>query len=267
MPDGNEPRLDRFARTFAGGLSRRDALRKIGVAMVGGAGATVALTEPASAAGPVKCAKGQTTCCNATCGTVCVNAATDVFHCGGCGIVCPTPKNGSAVCANSTCGVACNTGYSACGGACVDTTSDPNNCGTCGTVCTSGTCTGGKCGSPIGSSCNSDNGCISGHCAGGICCATACTATGVCGPTGACMNDGTACAYATTTTQCGVQTCTGSTQTNAAYCNGNGTCAAATTTDCSPYGCGPTACKTSCANDTDCVAGAICSNSHCVAAV
>lgn len=45
----------------------------------------------------------------------------------------------------SACGPG-GTGGTVCGGACIDTTSDSNNCGACGNVCSSGqTCTNGTC--------------------------------------------------------------------------------------------------------------------------
>jgi sugar lactone lactonase YvrE len=85
------------------------------------------------------------------------STVADVNNCGGCGIVCATPPNGSAVCASGACTVsACDTGYADCDGneqnGCeADVRLDAGNCGGCGNACgappnaTAG-CTGGICG-------------------------------------------------------------------------------------------------------------------------
>src|SRR5207253_227100 len=50
----------------------------------------------------------------------------------------------------------------------------------------------------------------------------------------------------------------------AASCNGAGLCPAPVTTNCTPFTCGATACKTSCVADTDCITGDFCSAGVCV---
>jgi hypothetical protein len=85
------------------------------------------------------------------CGSECVDAETDVTHCGACGTVCPFPPNGSAVCLNERCAINCESPLIQCGNECVDRRSDPNNCGVCGYRCPAGpcqtaTCSAGMCG-------------------------------------------------------------------------------------------------------------------------
>jgi hypothetical protein len=51
--------------------------------------------------------------------------ATDVDHCGGCGIVCGAPPNASATCSENVCGFTCNAGYKPDGiGGCIASLSD-----------------------------------------------------------------------------------------------------------------------------------------------
>jgi hypothetical protein len=124
--------------------------------------------------------------------------------------------------------------------------------------------------------------CNSGFCAQGVCCSTACaglcascalagsvgtcasvpagqdplnqcTDAGAasCGTDGTC-NGGGACRMYGAGTQCVAPSCTGSTLTSQRTCNGTGTCQAATTSSCVPYGCNATSCKTTCAATSDC---------------
>src|SRR6267378_8587170 len=58
-----------------------------------------------------------------------------------------------------------------------------------------------------------------------------------------------ACGYPGVSTQCRAASCAAGTAVPAGSCNGTGTCPSAATTQCTPYVCGPTACKTSCAGD------------------
>jgi hypothetical protein len=76
--------------------------------------------------------------------------------------------------------------------------------------------------------------------------ATTCGLDGFCDGGGACRK------YASGT-QCAAATCTGSTLTSSATCNGGGTCSTPTTSSCSPYVCGTGACKTTCATNADCL--------------
>ncbi|HEY6475949.1 MAG TPA: hypothetical protein VI456_05160, partial [Polyangia bacterium] len=85
--------------------------------------------------GGVCCASGQVNCTG-----VCVTTTNDVSNCGGCGIKCTAPTNGTVTCSASACVPACGTaGTTLCGSACVTTASDVNNCGACGTKCTAPT--------------------------------------------------------------------------------------------------------------------------------
>ena len=168
---------------------------------------------------------------------------------------------------------------------------------TCGSNadCTSpNVCNNGSCGlAPNGASCGNKNQCLSGNCTEGVCCNTACsglstgtctscvvqnhvgTCTNVpiggndpggrctksvttsCGLSGTCDGGGK-CDYWDTNISCRNQSCSGSTQSNAAYCDGNGTCNASTTKDCGNYACNGASCKTSCTADTDCKSGVKC---------
>jgi len=100
------------------------------------------------------------TCPGTTCGSRCVDMATDPLHCGACG---------AAVCALEICrggAPKCAPGYESCGGSgsaclgCKNLKSDPDNCGGCGNrcdpatgqLCVDGACTfsfTGTCPSPL----------------------------------------------------------------------------------------------------------------------
>jgi hypothetical protein len=196
--------------------------------------------------------------------------------------------NGSGTC---TTGTTTNCSPYTCG-----TTACRTSC-TDNTQCVSGyQCAGGQCKQVNGSSCTSGSQCASGECWDGVCCNTNCS--GICrrcdfsGAVGTCSfatpgtdpdNDctqsvsttcgldgqcgaGGVCRYWDTTTLCQASSCTGNTQTNTKLCNGSGTCVwpGTQTTDCSPYRCGATTCKTSCTADTDCIGGYYCAAPTCV---
>ena len=147
-----------------------------------------------------------------------------------------------------------------------------------------------------GGSCGRDGECASGHCVDGVCCDTACQgacmacsaelssgANGVCSPTAAgtdpddecsssdattCGQDGEcdgagACRRHAAGTPCAASTCGGTTQTNGKTCDGSGTCESNGTTDCSPFKCGTTSCRSSCTSDTHCVSTSFCSGNQC----
>src|SRR5262249_9144628 len=54
------------------------------------------------------------------------------------------------------------------------------------------------------------------------------------------------------------QSCTGSTKTLAANCDGAGSCPTASTVSCSPYVCSTTDCFATCTGDTNCTSGNFC---------
>jgi hypothetical protein len=150
-------------------------------------------------------------------------------------------------------------------------------------VCISGVCMGQL---ANGLACTGNGDCKSGFCFDGYCCNGSCTgqcqacdvtpgqclqvsgaprngraacnsAGTTCG--GQCGSKLTSCDYPTS--QCRPQSCSGSTETFAANCDGNGACPAAQTKSCSPFVCGGNACQTSCTGDGDCVSGDYCNGS------
>jgi hypothetical protein len=172
----------------------------------------------------------------------------------------------------------------------------------CGTRCTDATqcqtgffCAAGACQvrRPAGQMCTTAAECATGQCVDGVCCATACGmpchacnlagALGTCTPVPAgqdpgndcpedaasgCQRDGACngrggCRLHAATVECAAPACSGSIATPARRCNGLGVCAAAATTDCSPFVCGGAACKTACASAADCKAGLVCRDLRC----
>ena len=164
--------------------------------------------------------------------------------------------------------------------------------------CTAGNyCAGGMC-APLkmnAGSCSADNQCGSGHCTDGVCCNQACggqceacdsaghvgSCTAVSGAThgarpscasddsscgGSCDGtDRTACSYPASTVSCVTASCTSGVETHAASCSGTGQCSQASTAMCGAFGCGDTACKTSCSTDADCGADSFCTSGVCQA--
>ncbi len=134
---------------------------------------------------------------------------------------------------------------------------------------------------------------MSGFCAQGVCCGTACggtcqscalagtvgTCTNVtagqdplnqcadlgatsCSTDGACNGSG-ACRLYGAGAQCAAATCAGTTFTPARTCNGTGTCQTATTSSCAPFACGAGVCRTTCATTADCASPNTCSGTSC----
>jgi len=121
--------------------------------------------------------------CETCGGGACVDTASDVAHCGECGLACATgatceasscqcvagqtacttqcatlesdpshcgacdnPCQGALVCSLSDCKTSCDPGLTQCGRACVDPNTHPNHCGGCDVDCgLGGTCVAGSC--------------------------------------------------------------------------------------------------------------------------
>jgi hypothetical protein len=209
-------------------------------------------TSPACASGScsLPCATGFVDCDNNKQSDGCeIDATTDPNNCGGCGSYCSS-SNITLSCGSGLCNGNCTAGFADCdnnkrsNGCETGTTNDNNNCGACGSVCVGGaTCTAGVCAYAQGHACASFNQCLTGHCADGYCCDTACS------------GDCNAC--------------------SAAYkgSGSNGTCGfAAARTDpksaclSSKYLCNGTqsSCPTSCNANLDCTGGATCLSNLCV---
>ncbi len=131
--------FDELAKAVAGGVSRREALRRLGGGL---AAALLASLDQGKA-----WSQGNSDCAHfCQClppgperGQCVSDAAHGTGLCaaceGDCARLCHTPSGASICCAGgptSTC----------CGGGCTDTTTDANNCGTCGQVCPPAMCVG-----------------------------------------------------------------------------------------------------------------------------
>ncbi|HEY3353623.1 MAG TPA: dickkopf-related protein, partial [Polyangia bacterium] len=186
------------------------------------------------------------------------------YVCTGTSPSCPGSCNDDSVCAGT---FYCNTATHQCvpklakGAGC----GAPNQC-QAGLYCVDGFCCDSLCNQQCGA-CN-----VGGH--QGTCFPVtgapvggraACAGSGTCG--GQC--DGTTintCTFPGAATQCRAASCASGVGTLAGGCDGAGACPAATTVSCGPYVCGPTACRATCASDTDCAAGSYCdAGGHCVA--
>ncbi len=198
--------------------------------------------------------------------------------------------NGSGSCnagGTSSCGL-----YQCGPNACLASCSADANC-VGSAYCAGGTCQAKK---GNGSACASANQCTAGACVDGVCCETACgglcnacigsktgLSDGKCGAVSAgtdpdsectdqgvasCGNNGvcdgaSACQKYPSGSVCVGASCSSGTQSSARVCNGSGTCNSATTSGCSPYQCGASACATFCVSDASCVAGHYCTSGSC----
>ncbi len=190
-------------------------------------------TDQGTDGGASLCQASQTLCNN-----MCVNTASDVYNCGGCGNACGPAQNcavavcrcvdglqdcgggcvslqsnpqncgacGTAcgagqVCNRAACAAACDTGLTNCSGACVNPLNDPFNCGTCGTACGAGqSCLAGTCTCPNGQPvCNGQCTDVMSNNANCGSCGTAC-ATGQQCVNGACQGGASNVTGSTTTT-------------------------------------------------------------------
>lgn len=147
-----------------------------------------------------------------------------------------------------------------------------------------------------GENCQAGAQCSTGFCVDGSCCESACSggcqacsgeltaaASGTCAPVfvgtdpdndcsdqgpASCGDDGKcdgagACRKYGSTAICQAATCSGSTQTNAKTCDGNGQCVTNGATECAPYQCGGSTCATSCGSASNCVSGSFCTSGVC----
>jgi hypothetical protein len=163
----DESRLDVLARGLAAGMSRREALRAGGAALIG-----AAMITPADAVAKLtghcphgrvhchgKCCpkgevclppkhKGGTRRCgcpkhHTRCAGKCVDTKSNVHNCGACGHSCGAGQT----CTGGVC-TGCPAGMVSCSGVCVTLASDHQNCGACGHACASvEVCASGKCAS------------------------------------------------------------------------------------------------------------------------
>lgn len=258
------------------------------------------LANGAACGGPGDCASLRCVdgvCCDKICNGPCeaCNVAGSVGTCSG---VTGSPTKGHPACAPYK---ACVSGV--CASSC---TTDGDCCGTAAACCTDASCPGTFAGAycngsacvakkAAGVACTADGQCLSGACADGVCCNVACAgqceACDVAGKVGTCSpvsgtphgtrsacdgaggtcgarcngTDRKACTFPPATTSCGADTCAAGVETHARKCDGIGHCGDVPKV-CGAYGCGPTACRTSCAATSDCAAGFVCKGTACVPA-
>jgi hypothetical protein len=168
---------------------------------------------------------------------------------------------------------------------CRTTCTQDSDCVTTGTP--GNYCAGGKCVAKKadGTMCANNDECGSGSCVESVCCHTAgcgqcqscalaghlgqCTLVdaGMLDPSGTCKNQGSMgcgttgacdsvgkCAYQDGSVMCAAAMCSGADLLSARFCDGKGTCATGTATDCTPFSCNASmiACFSTCADDTSC---------------
>jgi len=189
-----------------------------------------------------------------------------------------------------TSGTACTTGHCV-DGVCCATASCVGSCALAGHK--------GTCALVVGSACTVAGECGTGHCVDGRCCDAACDgqceacdvagALGTCSPIGAAPHgaraacdagsgkpctarscDGardrkTCAAFAEgPTTTCAAPRCNATKFFPASTCDGAGTCAVAPETNCAPYRCDASGCRTMCRDTDDCADDFVCKSGACV---
>jgi hypothetical protein len=173
---------------------------------------------------------------------------------------------------------------------------------TCDKECATGFCQEGVCcggaaceSRPAGAPCTNANQCESNFCADGVCCNVACDGACVscglpdregecvsvpagmpdvhgvcrsdapesCGQSGLCNGQG-GCAKYGAGSPCGIPSCSNTnTLTPASECDGEGACIKSTAITCAPFGCEGGNCRSTCTDDSQCVAPATCINGSC----
>ena len=225
-------------------------------------------------AGSCRLYTAGTECAAGRCQTTTEFAASTCDGAGTCRAGASRTCPGGGTCMGTSCGSSCST---------------DGNCQT-GFFCDQNVCRAKR---SRGAACTGPAQCASGFCADGVCCATACTETchacnagsnvGTCTPVaagqdprnvcptdpaascarnGACNGAG-ACQFYAAGSSCGSSTCSGTTETPAATCNGLGTCTPAAARDCGGFTCGGSACYTSCSSGAQCNAGYSCAGTSC----
>jgi hypothetical protein len=220
-------------------------------------------------------------CCNVACTGQC--QACDVAgSVGTCTAVASGPAHGTRPsCAPYLCAA----------GACATTCASKADCAA-GSYCDATKhCVAEK---PNGLACGAAGECTSGLCVDGVCCNAACAgqceACDVPGSLGTCRavtgashgarvacaagtgatcnaqrcdgSDRSACHFTTSATTCSANACAGGVETHASSCDGAGACADVPRS-CGAFVCGATACKTTCATKSDCLAGYSCVGGAC----
>jgi hypothetical protein len=160
-----DQRFDAFARSLAGRVSRRTAMKAGIISALGGlvaVGSSTLSTEAAACSGlGTRCTK-DSACCSGHCDTATgtCTCGTGTVQCNGnCLTACPAGQllTGDCKCVcvsfSEACGsVCCGSGQTCCSSACTNTQTSTMNCGTCGHVCPTGpnvqtvTCIAGTCG-------------------------------------------------------------------------------------------------------------------------
>jgi len=253
-------------------------------------------THPSFCDGSGKCSDTAKACGAYVCGaTACLSSCTGNAQCatgfycasGACVPVADLGKECST-------GGSCSTTYCVDGVCCGSATCDAgSSCANPGKK--------GKCSKSNGTSCTSDAECGSGSCVDGVCCDGKCDgqceACDIAGRVGRCFpvsgkphgsraacadgggdtckamtcdgaKDTTSCVGFASgpSVECTPATCAAGTATEAAFCDGAGTCRAPSTKSCAPFVCDASgkACRTSCASKDDCSTGNTCQGGVCV---
>jgi hypothetical protein len=203
---------------------------------------------------------------------------------------CPTGFCVDSVCCDTACSGTCEACDLAGGeGTCLPIPAGQDPAGECGA---GASCDGiGACRLANGGTCTLGSECLSGFCADGVCCNTACDGvceqcnaagsvgsctaapagtdpgndcpidpTSTCGRTGVCSGSG-ACALYPAGTVCAAGGCASTTSANREdTCDGSGTCVDNGVQDCTPYVCNAASgtCGTFCSSSADCAGGFVC---------